>query len=427
MKIHHVKPARADFIACLALALYALCHTGLAADAPLTLRDAINATLAANPQLKSYPLRAAALDGERVTAAMRPPLQLNANLEDAFGTGAVRTLSRAELTLSLSQVVELGDQHEARVEVVGRRSALLRAEQRITELDLLADTTRRFIAVAAAQEQVALQRRAVVMAQETVDALVPLVAAGQSPAAEQARATAALARATLALAQASTDFDTARLALAAMWASLTPEFTRVTASLRDPGDAGDVTALLIGLDDNPDLQLFADSERLQQAELAVARSQQRGTVQWNAGIRHLREAGDTGLVVGASMPLGSRERAAGAIASAQAALDAVAIDRAIALNSLRTMLQTLHARLRQAILEVNTLRDVVLPALDSAQQQTRAAYLGGRYSYIELVSAQAEYLAAERALIDAATDAHMLRADIERLTGTALNSAETQP
>jgi cobalt-zinc-cadmium efflux system outer membrane protein len=84
-------------------------------------------------------------------------------------------------------------------------------------------------------------------------------------------------------------------------------------------------------------------------------------------------------------------------------------------------------QLVHAVLEVNTLRAAVLPQLASAQQQTRDAYLSGRYSYVELVGAQAEYLDAERALIDAATDAHLLRTEIERLSGAALNPQEIAP
>ena len=180
---------------------------------------------------------------------------------------------------------------------------------------------------------------------------------------------------------------------------------------------------------NPDLLLFASEERLLDAQLREAASEQRGSMQWTAGIRHLSEVGDTGFVFGASMPLGSRERASGAIATAQANLQEVASRRDSALNRMRTQLQALHLQLTQAVLEVNTLRAAVLPPLDTAQQQTRAAYLSGGYSYLELISTQAEYLDAERALIAAATDAHLLRTEIERLSGAALNPAtqETTP
>ena len=91
---------------------------------------------------------------------------------------------------------------------------------------------------------------------------------------------------------------------------------------------------------------------------------------------------------------------------------------------MRAQLYALHLQLTQAILEVNTLRDAVLPQLDTALEQTRSAYLGGRYTYLELVSAQAEYLDAELAMINAATDVHLLRAEIEHLSGATLNSTQ---
>jgi cobalt-zinc-cadmium efflux system outer membrane protein len=422
--------ASAALPACKVFALSVLflitCATRAAepAGSVLSLREAIAATLQANPQLAVYQPREQALDGIRTTAALQPPLQVNGGIEDALGSGDLNGLSRSEFTLSLSRVIELGDQRDARVGVAGQRVDLLRAEQRVTELDLLAEVARRFIATAAAQEELALQQRATALAQQTLDALQPLVTAGQTPASEQARANAALQRARLAEGHAQTTLEAAKISLSSMWASQSPAFSTVSADLLQVDEAGVLSDLLLDLDANPDLLLFASEERLLDAQLLEAQSEQRGTVQWTAGIRHLREGGDTGFVFSASMPLGSRARASGAIATAQANRQEVAGRRAIALNRMRAKLTGLHLQLTHAVLEVNTLRDAVLPQLDSAQQQTREAYLSGRYSYLELVSAQSEYLDAERALIDAATDAHLLRAEIERLSGAAL---EGQP
>jgi outer membrane protein, heavy metal efflux system len=404
-------------------------QTQAAATDLLTLREAITATLATNPGLALYPFRAAAIAGQRQTANLAPPLQVNGAIEDALGSGALNFMDAAEFTLTLSQVVELGGQRAARVGVANRKVEVVQAEQRITELDLLAEVTRRFIATAAAQAALELQQRATTLAQQTLTALQPLVTAGQTPAAELLRATAAVERAKLDTAQAVTVLEAARISLASMWASQMPDFAAVGANLLDAGEAGDLVNLLLAVEANPDILLFASQERLLEAQVHEALSEQRGTVQWTAGIRHLREAGDTGFVVGASRPLGSRERASGAITAAEANFGEVAGRRAIALNQLRTQLYSLHLQLQQAILEVNSLRSAVLPPLNTALEQTRAAYLSGRYSYLELVSAQAETLNAERSLINAATAAHLLRVEIERLSGGALSSAtlETQP
>jgi cobalt-zinc-cadmium efflux system outer membrane protein len=394
-----------------------------AAEPMLSLRDAIDATLQANAQLEIYHFREQALEGQRFTASLRPPLQLNTGVEDAFGSGALHTLDSAEFTLSLSRVIELGGQRDARVGVLSQRADVLRAERRIAELDLLAEVTRRYIAVAAAQEQFSLQQRATVLAQQTLDALQPLVTAGQAPASEQARATASLARARLAEDHARVTLDAAKVELASMWSG-TPEFSSVTADLLQVGAAGVLSDLLLALDENPDLQRFASEERLLEAQIMEAKSEERGAVQVTAGIRHLRNGNDTGFLFSASMPLGSQERARGAVLAARAGQQEVVAERALTLNRMRARLTGLHLQLAHAVLEVNTLRGAVLPQLDSALQQTRDAYLGGRYSYAELVAAQREYLDAEGAMIEAATDAHLLRVEIERLSGAALPSTE---
>lgn len=415
---------------CLGLCLLAgSTQAANSSDTRLTLREAITNTLDANPGLAVYRFREEALDGMRTSAGLKPPLQVNGGVEDALGSGALRGLDSSEFTLSLSQVIELGEQRDARLGVTGQRVDLLRAEQRVTELDLLTEVTRRFIATAAAQELLALQQRSAAVAQETLDALQPLVEAGQTPASEQARATAALERARLAESHARVTLEAARINLASMWASQAPEFEGVSAELLETGDSGDLTSLLLGVENNPDLLLFASEERLLDAQVREALSERRGTLQLTAGIRHLRGLGDTGFVFGISMPLGSRERASGTIATAEANFREVAARRDIALNQMRAQLYALHLQLTQAILEVNTLRDNVLPQLNSALEQTREAYLGGRYSYLELTSAQRETLDAELALINAAADAHLLRAEIERLSGAALNpdSEETNP
>ncbi|MES2605150.1 MAG: TolC family protein [Pseudomonadota bacterium] len=392
------------------------------ADATLTLREAIEATLQANPGLAVYPSRAAAIAGQRTTAELRPPLQLNAGIENVLGSGALNVADAAEVTLSLSKVIELGEQRQARVGIATQRVDMLRAEQQVTELDVLAEVTRRFIDTAAAQESLAAQQRNTALAQQTVDLLQPLVAAGQTPQAEQVRARAALARAQLEESHAVATLQAARISLASMWASQSVDFAAVSAGLLEAGDAGDLAGLLMDVEANPDILLFASEERLLDAQVREAISDQRGTAQWTAGVRHLSDIGDTGFVVGFSMPLGSRERATGAIATARANYSEVASKRAIALNNMRAQLQGLHLQLQQAILEVNTLRADVLPQLNTALEQTRSAYLGGRYSYVELVSAQAEVLDAQRAMIAAATSAHLLRVEIERLSGGALDT-----
>ena len=95
--------------------------------------------------------------GEKETAESKPAFRVEAEIEDALGTGDIKDFTGAEATLRLSNVVEMGNKRAARVGLANRRIEVLDAEQQVVELDLLTDVVRRFIDVASAQELVALQ------------------------------------------------------------------------------------------------------------------------------------------------------------------------------------------------------------------------------------------------------------------------------
>lgn len=391
---------------------------------PLTLRNAMEATLRQHPQLKRFPLKREGVEGERDIAGLRPPLSFNAGIEDAIGTGDLSGLSGAEISLSFSRVVELGNKRAARVGVADSRLAILETEQAITELDLLAEVSYRFIDVAAAQERVGLQRQARVLAEETLTFIEPLVEAGRSPEFELGRARARLTNSETAERYAENNLEAARIKLSTMWQSQNPAFTHVESDLFTVGEAGSINNLLVGLLDNPSIELFAGEGRLLESSLREAQAQQSSNVQWSAGVRHLKEINDTGLMLNFSIPLGARERASGSIRTAQANIAELKYTRETALNAMRGQLISLYIQLQQALYEVGALQSDVLPQLTEVLIQTRTFYEAGNYSYVELISAQREYLDAQLSLINSAANAHRLRTEIERLSGLPLTAQE---
>lgn len=383
----------------------------------ISLRDALEATLAANPSLRSFPLRNEALQGEMQIAELKPPFRVGGELEDALGTGNIKDFRGAEATLRLSSVLEMGGKRDARVGAASRRIDSLNAEQRVAELDLLIETVRRFIEVAAAQEQIALQSQSTSIAEQTVNSIQPLVAAGQAPQLELGRANAALLQARIAEQATLARLESARIRLANMWSSNTPQFDAISSEFLNVGQAGPIEEMLSELALNPDIEIFATEARLREAELRLVQTQQRGDITWSAGIRHLKEIDDTGLAFEVSIPLFNKARNAGADRAARANVQEVEMRRLAALNAIEGEIRALHQALQQAIFEVNALQQQVIPVLQEVQLQTLVAYAAGNYSYVELISAQREFLQAQLALILSAGNVHRLRAEIERLSG----------
>ncbi len=80
-------------------------------------------------------------------------MEASVELENALGSGDFNGFDAAEGTFALSQVIELGGKRDARGAAAQSGRELLAVERQVAQLDVLAEVTRRFIAVAAAQEQ----------------------------------------------------------------------------------------------------------------------------------------------------------------------------------------------------------------------------------------------------------------------------------
>lgn len=419
----------------MALSAIAFCSFSAQAENPLRLEDAIALTLQNNPQLAGYEFRIKALQGEQQTAALKPQLRAATHFENVAGSGEFKGVDAGELTLSLSSVIELGDQHDARVGLVTARQQQLASNQRLLTLDILTQVTQQFIALAATQEQVNILQQTQQLAQENFNSLSKQVQTGRTPEAELLRAKAALARATIAAQKARQEFNGERIKLNAYWANSpstisTPAFTAVDADLFALPPLASLNTLINRLNNNPDLTVMGDEIHLRAAELRKAQAERNTNLEWSAGVRRLQISDGSALVFGLSMPLGSANRASGAIATAHANHAGAEQERDATRIKLHAQLTSLHGDYQQALTEVNALRSDVLPALKQALRATADAFSQGRYSYLELNLAQRELLETQLALIAAAAHAHILNTEIERLTGAALpinSHAQVQP
>jgi len=417
------------------MALSAIALSSFAAHAQaensLTLQEAITSTLQHNPQLAGYEFRTQALAGEQQTAALNPQLKLSAHLENIAGSGELKGADAGELTLSLSSVIELGGQRDARLGLVTARQQQLASSQRVLTLDLLTQVTQQFIAIAAAQEQFKLLQQTQQLAQENVTSLTKQVQVGRTPEAELLRAKASLARAIIDVQKTQQQLNSERVKLSAFWTNSSatinvPTFTQVEADLFSFPPLVPLATLISKLDTNPDLAVLGDEVHLRAAELRQAQAERKANIEWSAGVRRLQVSDDSALVLGVSVPLGSANRASGAIATANANQAGAEQEQSATRIKLHAQLISLHGAYSQAFAEVNSLRSDVLPLLKQALRATADGFQQGRYSYLELNLAQRELLHEQLALIDSAARAHALSADIERITGAALTTAPQQ-
>jgi len=408
---------------CILCCLLFAFSSGLSAALPaLSLADAVQRSLAQNPRLKVFPFRAAALQGQAETAKLRPAYELGVDAENLGGSGEFAGVDGAELTVALSSVIEMGDKRAARQGLVSNSYAVLEATRQVESLALLGEVTRRYVAVLTAQKKVALAAEDVELAEESLAVVAKRAKAGATPEVEVKRAEAASAQAKLSLLAEQQHFAYLKMALAALWASTTPDFNAVQGDLFQFGADVGFESLYTKLEKNPAIEVFAAESRLKEAELRLARTEARADISWSFGVRQFQANSDTALLAGFSVPLFSGKRNSGAIKTAYAEKNQILIQREAALLELHTQLYRAFYSRQQAIVAVKTLGITIIPALEQALSATQTAYEGGRYGYLDYVSARQELLAARRGRIEAAAAALQYGAEIEQLTGQSLSA-----
>lgn len=383
----------------------------------LTLGRAVQMALARNPDLvaSEYDVRAA--DARITQAGVRPNPELSVELENFAGSGAVRGTQALETTLSLSQVVEIGGKRALRSEFAERDRDAIAVERQAQQLDVLAEVTQRFIDLVAAQNRLNLAVSTRELAQRTLDAISVRVQAARSPELERSRARIALTRSQIEEQQARSELRGMRQALAALWGSSAPAFGNAAADLFSLESVPSFEELVRRLERNPDFVRFASESRLREAELKLARAQARPNLTFGIGVRRLQDSRDQALVAGFSMPLPVFDRNQGSIREAQVRLAQNDAQRNAAFLRARAAIYRLYQELQATRARLETLRTDALPQAQQALDQTQLGYDRGRFSYLELATAQQEMIELRAAIIDAAADYHRTLTEIERLTG----------
>jgi cobalt-zinc-cadmium efflux system outer membrane protein len=404
-------------LAAMAALALARCDVASAqAHSVITLDDAFARVAERHPDLRWIDLRGDILGADLAGASLRPAVTGGATLENALGTGATRGVRAAELSLTLASVFERGGKLDARRTLAQSRIDALAIERETRRLDLLADVARRYLAIVAVRAQQGIARLDVTQRERAVVAAEVRLRAGASPESVVLGARAALARAQLDRDRSVQRLDAARRHLAILWGEREPRFDVATIDPTVLPPIADAAALAALLELAPELVRFADERRIREARVQLARSDGAADVQWQVGVRRLEASDDTALLASVSIPLGARRRAQPVQRAAEAELASLDIEREGRDLSLQSTLFEAHGRYLAAQLEVERVRDDVLPLLGKAEAAAERAYRGGAASYLEWAQLQSARVAELRQQLDVALDAQRALIEIQRLT-----------
>jgi cobalt-zinc-cadmium efflux system outer membrane protein len=390
----------------------------------LTLQRALALALEQSPELAAFNLEIRAAEARVVQARLRPNPDLIVTGEDFLGQGDFQGVDQSQLTLQLSQIIELGGKRRARsgVAMAARERSL--AEYEVKRVEVLAGVTERFIEVVAHQEELALAREARALAEDSLGAARKRVEAGRGSPLEEQRVAVALARAKIEEEHLEHELLTDRRRLAAFWGSDAPTFKEARANLFAHRTAPSLDFLEARVANGPEGLRWVSEKRLREAELKLALTRRTPNLTLGGGVRYLATSEDLAYVMQFSLPLPISDRNQGAIAEARALDSKAVIDRRANELRLRATLFGLYQEMLHSIKELEVIRREILPGAQESLRLARDGFAEGKFSQLELLDAQRTLVEVKKQNITAASNYHRYVLEIEKLLGAPLHSAE---
>jgi len=392
----------------------------------LNLASAVNLMSSHNPSLKIFTFKQSALKGSSYSANLKPAIELGFEAENFTGSSPYNGFSQSEFTVSISSVIELGDKRNARINVVSKQTQLLDAQRHIKSLEVIAQLTRSFIQTLATQERIRLADESVELASDIYQAVKNKAAVGAISDAEVKRAFAALKQAQLNRQSEQQKLQAQKVVLSLYWAEKHPKFSNVTGELFNFGEIQNLNTLFEKVERSSLLNTLMTQQQLAESQFRLAQTQSKSDLNWTIGIRRIEETNDSVLTAGFSMPLFKSKRNSGSLIAAQAAIDQSVAEQAVALLDLYEQVYQIYSLRKLGITRFDTLKTDIIPALSTALNLTKAAYLDGRYGYLDYLAARQELITAKKTLIDTAENILIYGVELEQITAQPIYLKDPQ-
>lgn len=386
----------------------------------LVLAQALALAIMGNPKLAAFSQEIRAREAVTIQANLLPNPTFGVQASN-FGNNKFKGADGEAVSISLSQLVELGGKRAARTEVATLNHKLANWDYETQRINVLTQVTKAYIEVLAAQQRLYLTEQLLELARQMVDISAAKVRSGSVAPLEETKAKVIQASAQIDLQRTQKQLLASRQRLASTWGSTQVLFQSALGDLEDIQQPPVLQDLIQRIKDNPDLARWATEINQRQALIGMEQSKAIPDVTFNLGTNTYLDGDDYNMNAGFSMPLPLFDRNQGSILAAQRRLNKAEDERRNAEINTMTALNIVYQQLNSAYVELMTLRADVVPGAESAFKMANRGYRLGEYDFLQVLDAQRTLVGVKTQYIQAQTDYHLNVARIERLIGGSLN------
>ena len=385
----------------------------------LTLKQALINTEQQNPLLKRYPYHQKILSALKSQAALSPNPILNIEAENLLGTNDARGVQDAEITLAFSQLIELGDKRQSRINYATANIKAQAIQYQNTRLALLATTGERYYEALKFQTLLTLNSERHHVVSQALKAIKQRANAGAVSQADVTRMRYALSQVELETAKLNSEFERARLSLNELW-NEQHSYTNFAGNMATLIPLKSEQALLNAVNQAPEFAMLQQQYLQQAANLTLQKANGQSDINVGAGLRYNQQSDTSSLLFSFSMPLQLSNPNSGNFEAANSQLALLREQQGQLRVQLRQQVRTLYTYYQGKTLQAQLLSEQVIPQAQTLIEQSLKSYQRGQISVLQLLDAQQALFDSKRALINTYAALYQTHLTLERLTGQSL-------
>ena len=369
--------------------------------------------------LPCYPYHQKILSALKSQAALSPNPVINVEAENLLGTNDARGVQGAEITLAFSQLIELGDKRQSRINYATANIKAQAIQYQNARLALLATTGERYYEALKFQTLLTLNSERQHVVSQALKAIKQRANAGAVSQADVTRMRYALSQVELETAKLNSEFERARLSLNELW-NEQHNYTNFAGNMATLIPLRSEQGLLDAVNQAPDFAMLQQQYLQQAANLTLQKANGQSDINIGAGVSYNQQNNTSSLLFSFSMPLQLSNSNSGNIEAANSQLALLREQQGLLRVQLRQQVRTLYAYYQGKTLQAQLLSGQVIPQAQTLIEQSLKSYQRGQISVLQLLDAQQALFDSKRALINTYAALYQTHLTLERLTGQSL-------
>ncbi len=384
----------------------------------LTLEDAFRISESTSPELQAARGVGRWTESRMDAARIYPNPELGIRFEDLNSKLREKDASPGNITVELTQAIELGGKRSARIGLAAADSKTKNLESALTTSRVRFEVAEAFFAVRLAQEKIELTNERLLLAKRLSEVAADRVKAGKIAPTEETRLRSSAALAAMETEDASIRLREARLKLAVAMGVEEGTVGAAEFDLENLGQEASKEGLGTALEASDALQLLNNKVGRALAELDLERSRSYPDLVLVLEATYQPFDERTVFAAGFNLPLPIFDRNQGGrgLAEVQTASATALLSKER--QTLLREFEEAHAALVSARRKAQVLKNDILPGLEQGLSALETAYRQSRIGYLDVVESQESLFAVREKYNEALTSFHTAAFRIEYMLST---------